>query len=197
MLDVLEKRSAIRRGHFRLSSGRHSDLFVQKFRLFEHPRLTQRFGEELAQLWGGEFDVVASPAVGAIVLGFATALAAEARMVFCEREGGTMTFRRGFSFLPRERVLVVEDVVTTGGSAREVVGLVSQGGGNPVGVAALIDRGDPATSGQLGAPLRALLRLRAGSWEESRCPLCASGASLEDPGSRRASAPPSTRKSTP
>ena len=101
VLDVLERRAAVLRGHWLLSSGRHSDIYVQKFRLFEQPRLTQRFGEELAGLFRGAFDVVAAPAVGAIVLGFATALAAETRMVFAEREGGAMKFRRGFSFAPR------------------------------------------------------------------------------------------------
>jgi orotate phosphoribosyltransferase len=193
MLEVLERRAAIRRGHFRLSSGRHSDLFIQKFRLFEHPRLTQRFGEEIARLFWGRFDVVASPAVGAIVLGFAAALAAETRVVIAEREAGVMAFRRGFSFHPSERVLVVEDVVTTGGSAREVVGLVRQWGGNPVGVAALIDRCDPARAAALGAPFRALLRLRADSWTEAQCPLCGAGAPLEDPGSRRSVSTPVER----
>jgi orotate phosphoribosyltransferase len=186
MLEVLEKRSAVRRGHFRLSSGRHSSVFVQKFRLFEHARLTQRFGEEVARLFEGRFDSVASPAVGAIVLGFAAALAAGSRMVFAEREAGALVFRRGFSFAPHERVLVVEDVVTTGASAREVVGLVRRLGGDPVGVAALIDRCDPARPAEMGAPFRALLRLPATSWDEAECRLCAAGEPLEDPGSRRA-----------
>jgi orotate phosphoribosyltransferase len=186
MLEVLERLQAVERGHFRLSSGRHSDLFVQKFRLFEHPRLTQRFGEELSRVFAEPFDVVASPAVGAIVLGFAVALASERRMVFAEREGGVLAFRRGFSFAPHERVLVVEDVVTTGGSVRETVELVRRSGGEPMGVAALIDRGDPERPASLGAPLRALLRLAVASWEEASCPLCAAGGSPVDPGSRRA-----------
>jgi orotate phosphoribosyltransferase len=185
VLDVLERRAAVLRGHWLLSSGRHSDVYVQKFRIFEHPRLTQRFGEELARLFRGAFDVVASPAVGAIVLGFATALSSETRMVFAEREGGVMKFRRGFSFAPRERVLVVEDVLTTGGSAREVVALCKELGGNPVGVAALIDRSDERRAPRLGVPLRALLRLRADSWEPQECPLCRARRPLEDPGSRR------------
>jgi orotate phosphoribosyltransferase len=186
MLEVLERRSAVRRGHFRLSSGRHSDLFIQKFRLFEHPRLTQRFGEEIAHLFRDRFDVVASPAVGAIVLGFCTALAAESRMVFAERESGALRFRRGFGFAPHERVLVVEDVVTTGASAREVGRLVRARAGNLVGIAALIDRCDPARPADMGAPYRALLKVRAASWDPAECPLCAAGDVPEDPGSRRA-----------
>jgi orotate phosphoribosyltransferase len=185
ILDVLARRGAVLQGHFVLSSGRHSDTFIQKFRVFEHPRLTQRFGEALAAAWDGGFDVVASPAVGAIVLGFSVALAAEKRMVFAERVAGAMTLRRGFGFAPHERVLVVEDVVTTGASAREVVELVRSSGGDVVGVAALIDRADPARAAGLGAPFRALVEVAGASWDAAACPLCASGHAVEDPGSRR------------
>ncbi len=139
----------------------------------------------MATRFDGAFDVVASPAVGALVLGWATALAAEARSVFAERVNGRMVFRRGFRLGPGERVLVVEDVVTTGGSAREVVDLVNAAGAVPVGVGALVDRSEPGSPPSLGAPLRALVRLEATSWDAASCPLCRSGAPLEDPGSRR------------
>lgn len=185
IVDVLEKRGALLRGHYRLSSGRHSDVFVQKFRVLEHPRLTQRFGEAISETFEARFDTVASPAVGAIVLGFATALAGGARLVFAEREGDVMSFRRGFSIEPHARVLVVEDVVTTGESARRVVELVRAAGGDPIGVGALLDRCDPARAAGLGAPLKALVKLPATSWDASECPLCARGAPVEDPGSRR------------
>ena len=185
ILEVLEGKGAVLRGHFRLSSGRHSDTFVQKFRVFEHPRLTQRLGEEIARQWEGKFDVVASPAVGAIVLGFATAHAAGVRMVFAERDDGRLAFRRGFEFAPHERTLVVEDVITTGGSAKEVVDLVKGSGAEPIGIGALLDRGDPARPHDLGAPLQPLLHLEVNSWDESECPLCKEGAPLDDPGSRR------------
>ncbi|MDQ3783684.1 MAG: orotate phosphoribosyltransferase [Actinomycetota bacterium] len=182
---LLADTGALLHGHFRLSSGRHSDVFVQKFRLFENPVPTQRCGQALATRFDGAFDVVASPAVGALVLGWATALAAEARSVFAERVNGRMVFRRGFRLGPGERVLVVEDVVTTGGSAREVVDLVNAAGAVPVGVGALVDRSEPGSPPSLGAPLRALVRLEATSWDAASCPLCRSGAPLEDPGSRR------------
>ena len=189
ILEVLEKRGAVLRGHFELSSGRHSNLFVQKFRVLEHPRLAQRFGESLAELFDKEFDVVAAPAVGAVVLGFSTALAADARSVFAERADGNMTFRRGFEIGHRERVLVVEDVVTTGGSAREVVDLVKEAGGEVVGVGALLDRADPSRNdaAAVGAPLRSLVQLQVDSWDATDCPLCAAGEPLQDPGSRRLS----------
>ncbi|MDQ3767784.1 MAG: orotate phosphoribosyltransferase [Actinomycetota bacterium] len=182
---LLADTGALLHGHFRLSSGRHSDVFVQKFRLFENPVPTQRCGQALAARFDGAFDVVASPAVGALVLGWATALAAEARSVFAERVDGRMVFRRGFRLVPGERVLVVEDVVTTGGSAREVVDLVAAAGAVPVGVGALVDRSDSRSSPLLGAPLRALVRLEATSWDAASCPQCRSGAPLQDPGSRR------------
>ena len=181
---VLEERGAILKGHFLLSSGRHSDLFVQKFRIFEDPRLTQRFGESLAASWREGFQAVASPAVGAIVLGFATALAAGCRFLMAERVGDEMVFRRGFALRPRERVLVVEDVVTTAGSAREVVDLVSAEGATPVGVGALIDRMDPARA-PLGVPLKALASVAATSYDPADCQECARGLALTDPGSRR------------
>jgi orotate phosphoribosyltransferase len=184
ILEALEARGAVLRGHFRLSSGRHSDLFVQKFRALEDPSLTVSLGEELARLVPEGFEVVASPAVGAVVLGFSVGLAAGTRSIFSERVDDRMSFRRGFEIAPGERVLVVEDVVTTGGSAREVVELVRASGGEPVAVAVLIDRGDPARA-DLGAPLRSLVRLEVESHAPEDCPLCAAGRPLEDPGSRR------------
>ena len=185
MLEVLEERGAILRGHFKLSSGRHSNLFVQKFRVLEHPRLAQRFGEAIGRSFSEDFDVVASPAVGAVVLGFSTALASGARFVFAERVDGELQFRRGFEVGPRERVLIVEDVITTGASVRAIADLVRQIAGELVGVGALIDRGDRARLTDLGVPLRSLARLQVDSWDETQCPLCAEGAELADPGSRR------------
>lgn len=185
VLEVLEQRGAIMHGHFVLSSGRHSDLFVQKFRVLEDPRLAQSFGTALAESFRGGFDVVASPAVGALVLGFSTALAGGARFIFAERIGDDLAFRRGFGVDRHERVVVVEDVITTGGSAGEVVDLVRAGGAQVTGVGALIDRGDPARPPDLGSPLHALLKLQVSSWDPAECPLCKTDEPLADPGSRR------------
>ena len=185
IVTLMEDKGAILRDHFRLSSGRHSDLFVQKFRVLEDPVLAAGLGSRLAGHFEGAFDVVAAPAVGAIVLGFSVGLAAEKRVIFAERVEGDMAFRRGFELAKGERVLVVEDVITTGGSAREVVELVEEAGGEVVGVAALIDRGDPSRPPELGAPLTSLARLTIDSWDEAECPLCEGGVALQDPGSRR------------
>jgi orotate phosphoribosyltransferase len=180
----LHDTGAVQRGHFRLSSGRHSDVFVQKFRLFERPRLTRALGAALAAQHS-DFEVVASPAVGALPLGFAVALAGDARFVFAERsEAGGLSFRRGFTLAAGERALVIEDVVTTAGSAREVCDLVGAQGAEVVGVGALIDRSDGRAL-ELPAPFVALLHVDAPAWEAAECPLCERGEALDDPGSRR------------
>lgn len=176
---LLRDRGALLEGHFRLTSGRHSDVYIEKFRLFEDPRLTASVGRAMASRFAGKFDVVASPAIGAVVVGFSTALAAETRFVFSERVDGRMTLRRGFAFAPGERTLVVEDVITTGGSTRELLGLVREAGGEPVGLAALVDRtsADP----EFGVPFRPLARVESVSWAPDECPLCSEGVALADP----------------
>ena len=184
VMGVLESNGALMRGHFVLSSGRHAGTFVQKFRVLEHPRLAQSFGAAIADLFDGDFDVVVCPALGAVVLGFSVALAADSRFMFTERIGDEMQLRRGFSISRGERVLVVEDVVTTGGSAREVVDVVDAAGGVVIGVGVLIDRGDPQRS-DLGAPMKALARIEVPSWDPKECPMCEDGDEISDPGSRR------------
>jgi orotate phosphoribosyltransferase len=180
VLRLLVELGAVRRGHFLLSSGKHSDAYVEKARVFEDPALTARLAGEVAS-WYERVELVVSPAVGALPFGFAVALAAGARFVYAEREGGRMTLRRGFTISPGERALVVEDVVTTGGSAAEVYEMVRDAGAEVLGVAALVDR----SSGRLPFPLRALTRVSAEAWEPDDCPLCADGSPPESPGSRR------------
>lgn len=179
-LELFERHGAILSGHFLLSSGRHSDRYVQTARVLERPDVAMRLATEMAS-WYDDVDVVAAPAVGAVTLGFAVALAAGARSVWAEREAGAMRLRRGFRIEPGERALVVENVVTTGGSAGEVFELAGALGAEPLGVAALVDRsGSP-----VGFPLRAVLRLESVSWEPEGCPLCRRGRPLDAPGSRR------------
>ncbi|HEY2666582.1 MAG TPA: orotate phosphoribosyltransferase [Actinomycetota bacterium] len=200
VLEALRDVGAISNGHFILSSGRHSDVYAEKFRALEHPGLALCLGASLADRFAGQqIDVVLSPAVGAIVLGFATALAVsrnrnrdrdgggeghgEARFVFAERDAGAMRLRRGFEVAPGERVLVIEDVVTTGTSLREVLALIDPDA--LVGVGCLLDR----SSGlDLGLPLTSLARLQAPTWAPAECPLCAGGQVAEAPGSRHLTA---------
>lgn len=182
VLDALVEAKAILTGHFRLTSGRHSDRYVQCARVLEDPRLVTRLAGALVERIGERrIDLVAAPAVGGIVIGFAVAQALGVKFIFSEREGGAMTFRRGFHVPEGARVLVVEDVVTTGGSVAEVVELVRAAGGVPVAAASLIDRGGPKA---FDVELLPLLRLEVESWEESECGLCAAGTPLYAPGSR-------------
>ncbi len=152
--------------------------------MFENPGLTRSLGEAIAERFRGTYDVVACPAVGAIVLGFATALCSGTKMIFAEHTGKGLEFRRGFALEPHERTLIVEDVITTGGSAREVLDLVRSSGAEAVGIGALIDRCDP-TRESFGVPFEALVELEVESWDADECPLCAENVPLEEPGSRR------------
>lgn len=182
---LLEGSGAILKGHFHLSSGRHSETYVEKFRALEHPEVTAALGAELATRFEGEgFDVVLAPAMGAIVLGFATALARSktgpCRSIFAERFEGELVLRRGFEIGERERALVVEDVVTTGKSLREVVSLVPTG--QLAGIGCLLDRSEGTAAWP--KPLVSLASMDIPSWEPAECPMCASGSEPVSPGSR-------------
>ena len=182
VLDSLEEARAILTGHFRLTSGRHSDRYVQCARVLEDPALVTRLAHAIVERLGERrIDLVAAPAVGGIIIGFAVAQALGVKFIFSEREGGAMTFRRGFDVPKGARVLVVEDVVTTGGSVAEVVELVRAAGGTPVAVTSLIDRGGPKA---FDVELFPLLRLQVESWEPTECGLCAAEVPLYAPGSR-------------
>lgn len=183
VLAALKEAGAILEGHFVLTSGRHSDRYVQCARILEDTGLTTRLAQAAVhRIEGMRVDMVASPAVGGIIIGFAVAQALGVKFIFSERQEGTMTFRRGFTVPAGARVLVVEDVVTTGGSVAEVVGLVREAGGDPVAAVSIIDRGGPKA---FDVTLVPLLRLEVESWEASECSLCASGVPVHSPGSRR------------
>lgn len=185
VLAALRETGAILNGHFQLTSGRHSDTYVQCARVLEHPRLTAELGRQMAEeVTEQQVDLVASPAVGGIVIGFAVAQALDVRFIFSERQQGVMTFRRGFTVAPGERVLIVEDVVTTGGSVAEVASLVRAAGGKVVGVASIIDRGGDKV---FTDPFFPLLQLNVESMEPHECPQCQAGTPLSSPGSRRLS----------
>jgi orotate phosphoribosyltransferase len=175
-------------GHFLLSSGRHSDRYVEKARILERPDALMAFGAEMAS-WYPEVQAVVAPAVGAIALGFAVAFHAGARFLFAERVEGEMDLRRGFALAHGERTLVVEDVITTGASAGQVYDLVRRREADALGVTALVDRSQSPPP----FPLRAVLRVEAVSWAPEECPLCREGRPISSPGSRRLGAEPSRR----
>lgn len=179
--DLFERYGVLQTGHFRLSSGKHSDTYLQCQRVLGHPRIAASLGEAIAHRFPeGSFDVVVSPAIGGILIGNAVAYAANVRFLFAERAGSAMTFRRGQAVERGEHALVVEDVITTGGSAAEVIRLVEASHATPAGVGALVDR-SPAKP---PFHLEALLRVEARTWDPDGCPFCAAGDPIQAPGSR-------------
>lgn len=184
LVALLAEHGALLEGHFRLSSGRHSDRFVQKFRILEDPRLVEPLAKELAaRLRSFAPTVVVSAAVGGIVLGYEMGRQLGVKAIFVEKEGGIPKLRRNFVLSPTDRALVVEDVVTTGGSVREVIDVVRAAGAEVVAVAALVRR-EPV---EFGVPAVVLLELPIASYDPSDCPLCAAGVPITEPGSRFAS----------
>lgn len=182
LLAQLRERGGLLEGHFRLSSGRHSDRFIQKFRLLEDPALVTLAVTALHEQLGAlSPTVVVSAAVGGIVLGFEMARQMGVRSIFVEKEAGIPALRRGFSVSAQDRVLVVEDVVTTGGSVREVLALMHERGASVEAIGVIVQR----ASIDFHIPTFALLDLPTESYDPQHCPQCAQGRPLEDPGSRR------------
>jgi len=178
----LRERGALMRGHFRLSSGRHSDVFIQKFRILENPPLVEAVAKEIAAAFRAtKPTVVVSAAVGGIVLGYETARQLGTDAIFVEKEDGAATLRRSFSLKPEDRALVVEDVVTTGLSVREVIDVVRRSGASVAGVGVIVQRG----AADFGVPTRALLNMPLESHDPADCPQCKNGQPIDDPGSRR------------
>jgi orotate phosphoribosyltransferase len=176
-------------GHFRLTSGLHSPEYLQCALLLQYPAHAERLGRMLAQavtpMLPHGADAVASPALGGLIIGHEVARALGVRFLFTEREaGGRMTLRRGFRLSPGERVVVVEDVVTTGGSTREVVEVVRSSGADPVVAASIVDRSGGLA--QVGVPRLALVTLNVQAHAPDDCPLCREGVPVTKPGSRAA-----------
>ncbi|NTU89789.1 MAG: orotate phosphoribosyltransferase [Actinobacteria bacterium] len=184
ILGMLKDVEAIRSGHFVLTSGRHSDTYIQCARVLENPALTNELAEEAVRRLpeGTQVDLVVAPAVGGIIFGFAVASALNVNFLFSEREAGTMVFRRSFAIPTGAHVLVCEDVVTTGGSVKEVCSLIEQSGGTVVGVVSIIDRGGERKFSHDFYPL---LELITESWPAEDCELCKAGNEPYSPGSRR------------
>lgn len=184
VLELLTESGALSKGHFKLSSGRHSDEYCQCARVLERPEAAEELGALLAELFlDDHVDVVVSPALGGIIIGHEVARALGVRSLFAEREGGKMSLRRGFSLREGERALVIEDVRTTGGSVLEVAEVVRAAGGTVAGFGFILDRSQDGSD--LGAPARALARRRMENHEPEGCPLCARGVPIEKPGSRQ------------
>jgi len=181
---LFETTGAVLKGHFLLSSGLHSPVYIQCAKLLQHPDLAERVCRALAgKVRGlGPVQAVVGPALGGIVVAYELARALGVRGMFAERDNGRMCLRRGFEVSPGERVLIAEDVVTTGRSSLEVAEVVRAAGGNPVGIACLVDRRPDATEPKL--PVISLLRIELETFSPEECPLCREGVPLVKPGSR-------------
>lgn len=173
--DLLIETSAIMEGHFLLTSGLHSPRYVEKFNVLQKPVYTEKLCRAMAEKFkDANIEIVVGPVTGGILLAHETGKALGTRAIFTERENGKMTFRRGFTLHEGERVLIVEDIVTTGGSIREVIDVVKEHGGIPVAVSMLVDRsGGKATFGDV--PSTALLHMDVQTYKPEECPLCKAG----------------------
>ena len=183
LLDLLRSSGAWLEGHFRLSSGLHSSAYLQCALVLQHPPYAAELGGAIAcEMRGASPTAVLSPALGGIVIGHEVARALGVKAVFAERDGGRLTLRRGFTLEPKDRVLVVEDVVTTGVSTRETVDVARASGAAVVGAAAIVDRSDGRA--ELDVPLVALVSLQVPAWDAAECPMCLQGLPVVKPGSR-------------
>jgi orotate phosphoribosyltransferase len=184
VLDLFRRVGALLEGHFRLTSGLHSPGYLQCALVLQHPKEAERCGGLLAdRVRDLGAQVVLSPALGGIVIGQEVARALGVRAIFAERQEGALTLRRGFSLTPGERVLVVEDVVTTGGSTRETIEVARAAGSTVVAAAAIIDRSGGHQ--RLDVPFHALATVSLPTYPPESCPLCAAGVPVVKPGSRR------------
>ena len=185
VIDQFRTTGALLEGHFQLSSGLHSTVYLQCALVLQFPDKAEAFGKAIVEKFQGQgLQLVASPAIGGIVIGHEVARALGARFVWTEREAGQMTLRRGFSVSPGEKTLVVEDVVTTGGSTRDTIEALTKAGANVVGAASIIDRS--AGSADVGVPLTTLASLKVSSVEAPDCDACKLGEPVVKPGSRKA-----------
>ncbi len=181
--EVFKRTGVMQEGHFLLTSGRHSDIYMQCARLFEYPEDSGALCAELAKkMRDVDVDMVISPAVGGVIMGYEMARALKAKNIFAERQEGAMALRRGFAIPEGARVVVAEDVITTGGTVKEVIELARRLGGNPVGVCSMVDRSNGGVD--FGIPFYPLIAMEVKSYAPEDCPLCAQGSAAIKPGSR-------------
>ncbi len=183
VMELLREKKVFYQGHFRLTSGRHSNGYLQMAQLLQYPDASEEVGRALADMFRDlEVQTVVGPALGGILVAYEVARHLGCRAVFAEREDGKMKLRRGFFITPGERVLLVEDVITTGGSVNEVAEIVAQAGGTIVGVGAIADRSNGRVD--FGVRYASLIKLDIETFSPAECPLCRQGVSIEKPGSR-------------
>jgi orotate phosphoribosyltransferase len=182
-MKIFRETGALLEGHFVLSSGLHSSVYLQCALVLQHPTVAEQFGKEVAEKFRDrKIALVASPAIGGLVIGHEVARALGARFIWTERENGLMTLRRGFSVAPGEKTLVVEDVVTTGGSTRETIQALQKHGADVIAAASIIDRS--SGDAEVGVPRIALATLDVSAAPAETCELCDAKVPIAKPGSR-------------
>lgn len=185
VIKIFEEVGVLQKGHFILTSGRHSGQYMQMAQALQYADITEKLCKSLAEAFADKkIDIVVSPAVGGLLVGYELSRVLGTKNIFCERENGVMTLRRGFKIEQGQKVLVAEDVVTTGGSVKEVISVVEEAGGEIVGVGVLVDRSNGKVD--FGYPLKSLLSIEIASYEKEECPLCKEGMiPAIKPGSRK------------
>jgi orotate phosphoribosyltransferase len=185
ILEIFAQTGVLLEGHFQLTSGKHSARYLQCAKVFQYPEYAETLCKSLAERFAAEKpDVCIGPALGGVVIAYETARNLGVRGLFAERDkDGAMTLRRGFTIEPGERVLVLEDVVTTGGSVREVIELVKVLRGQVIGVGTVVDRSG-GTAG-FGVPYTSLIQIDVETYAPGDCPLCLTGSPAVKPGSRK------------
>ncbi|MBI4548136.1 MAG: orotate phosphoribosyltransferase [Ignavibacteriae bacterium] len=186
ILDLFKETNALLEGHFQLTSGLHSPQYFQCAKVLQYPKNAERLCKEIARKFSANsIDVVISPALGGIVVGQEVGRQLDARTIFAERKNGKLELRRGFEVSVGEKVLVCEDVITTGGSVQEVIDIVRKNRANIIGVGAIVDR----SSGKMVLPnLFATITMDVVTYTNEECPMCKQGIPIEQPGSRIANA---------
>lgn len=184
VLEVFERTGVLLEGHFRLTSGLHAAKYLQCAQLLQYPHEAGPLCEQLADYFkDAGATVVAGPATGGIILAYEVAKALGVKNIFGERENGVMTFRRGFKLEPTDKVLVLEDVVTTGGSVKELIECIKAAGAEVVGVASLVNRSGGRVD--FGVPFKSLVNLDITTYDPDDCPMCKEGSVAYKPGSRQ------------
>jgi orotate phosphoribosyltransferase len=184
ILDIYKRHGALLEGHFLLSSGLHSDKFLQSALIMQYPYIAEKIVSEIVdKLYDIKFTTVVSPAIGGIRFGYELARQMQKRALFTERIDGEMMFRRGFSLEKGELVLIAEDIVTTGKSTRECMSAVEKAGGNIVGITTLVDRS--GGKAEFDVPFYPLMQIEVQTFEPDNCPLCKKGSKPIKPGSRK------------
>lgn len=185
VLELLEKTEGVLHGHFCLTSGLHSDIYFQCAKLYQYPNIVEKIAKKLAEtLKEVEFDTIVAPAIGALIIGYETAKQSGKRNLFVERKDGVMQLRRGYQLSKGERIVIIEDVITTAKTIKETIEATKEYGVEVAAVGCIVDR----TCGKTGLNIKSLMQIEPVTYEPENCPLCKQGLPLVKPGSREVKA---------